>query len=265
MARLASPRDVPFTRARKSSDDANRRAWLWHSSTRAANWACLAVNWRITVASPSTATAASAPLNSAGSVRAQNCPTIIRTSSKVASRRAVGASTGTPPTYTNTCSTARETSEISGEHLTAPERPPNAADPRRSIRTVRTVGVLVLALAMAVILGACGSDRSTSTAASDGSTGHHHEVDSTIADSQPGVVAVTMTDFTFAGRRRPGGRSRWFSDCERRDPLGGIVDKLLNTTGESCRARCHPPIDRRGVRRARADHPTPCSWPVAPT
>src|SRR6185295_15174938 len=57
---------------------------------------------------------------------------------------------------------------------------------------------LVLALAMAAILGACGSDGSTSTAGSDGSTGHHHEVDGTVADSEPGVVAVTMTDYTFA-------------------------------------------------------------------
>ncbi|MGZ4705134.1 MAG: hypothetical protein ACXWCM_09720 [Acidimicrobiales bacterium] len=61
----------------------------------------------------------------------------------------------------------------------------------------RTVAVLVLAVAMALILGACGSDGSTD-AGSGRSTEHHHEVDGTIADSQAGVVAVTLTDHTFA-------------------------------------------------------------------
>ncbi len=81
-------------------------------------------------------------------------------------------------------------------------RRPRPGHTRRPIaragRGVRTALVLVLAVAMALILGACGSDGSAGTASSDGSSPHHHEVDGTIADSTPGVVSVTLADHTFA-------------------------------------------------------------------
>jgi hypothetical protein len=78
--------------------------------------------------------------------------------------------------------------------------------------------LVVVAVLLALVAGACGSDGGST--ASDDTTGHHHQVDGALAVAdEPGVVAVTMTDFSFAA-----------DDAE--VPAGAVTFRVTNSGAE---------------------------------